>query len=127
MHIDILTKLKFAKLAFDGVISDIQTYLADSSVPLETRWGVYLKVESDLPVGDWIVHPPEFMESEDFFYEYAERRERIYFSTAIEDEDVAIDTLAKNGEEEFINRRNNLNKLKEWVLKNGKGSFIYDW
>jgi hypothetical protein len=92
--------------------------LQNREVPLETRWGLYLKIEDSLDIDSFYQDLPYMDGAEITYYDdlYCDRYQTIYFSLMIE----ALEDSEKYSKEALDN-------LKEILLATGNGGCINDW
>lgn len=118
----ITDEYKRLKNEITAALADVHRYINDDSVPLEDRWDVFVQVEKDLPTNQFFCRLPGINGISISLYDdlNIDRHSMIQFSELI---DMIDDTEFSmyEGYNDYINN------LKEYIIREGFGSFIYDW
>lgn len=105
------------------VTDKLKVYVQDTGFPLDERWKTF--IESDLgEESNFIVHFKSIDEDKFSYYDdlYIERYQTVYLCDVIERFEDALD----NGKTCNFSR-NQVNEIKEEVLRKLIKSFVFDW
>jgi len=121
---DKLEDLKAQRLQLQ---KELKTILQNKETSLEERWSLFESYgESVLEVNSWVENF-EIL-GEDFCYYdnfFTERREKLLYTTLVESFEDRIDDDFYEDERKLT--REQINDLKEEMLRTGHCGFIFDW